>query len=440
MSKKHVHLIAATVGVITLGAVLGLVPHRVEATRPAVTTTAIIIDDANTEISAAADTGVAADVIASAPAAAELLPNASWETATVRSGDSLSQIFKRHGINAAELHELIALEGATRQLKRLYPGETIKVKTTYGRLQELRYDINESQSLHVQRAASGLEATLVHHVLDKEIKQAAGVIDSSLYLAAQKAGLSDNLTMQLASIFGWDVDFLLDIREGDSFAVLYEEMYRDGKKVRDGSIIAAEFTNTGNTYQAVRYTDADNNTEYFTPDGKSLRKTFLRSPVDFARVSSRFSLNRKHPILNRIRAHKGVDYAAPTGTPVKATGDGKIVARGNSGGYGRTVTIQHGQQYTTLYAHLSSYAKSLGIGSRVRQGQVVGYVGQSGLATGPHLHYEFRVNGVHRNPLTVPLPDAAPIAAGYKTDFLAKTQPLIAQLNLIKRTTVALNQ
>lgn len=431
---------AATVGVITLGAVLGLAPHRVEATRSLAPAAVDVTDIVADQAIVADETPVAADPLANAPTSTEWVADESWNTVTVERGDSLSQIFKRNGIGATELHELISLQGATRQLTRLYPGETIKVRTGDGRLQELHYDINESQSLHVSRGAAGLEATLVHHVLDKAIKQASGTIESSLYLAAQAAGLSDNLTMQLASIFGWDVDFVLDIRAGDSFAVLYEEIYRNGEKVRDGAIIAAEFTNAGSSYQAVRYTDADGNTEYFTPDGKSLRKAFLRSPVDFARVSSRFSLNRKHPVLNRIRAHKGVDYAAPTGTPIKATGNGKIVSRGNNGGYGRTVTIQHGQQYTTLYAHMSSYAKGLGVGSRVRQGQVIGYVGQSGLATGPHLHYEFRVNGVHRNPLTVPLPDAAPIAATLKTDFLNKTQPLIAQLNLIKRTAVALNQ
>lgn len=442
MSQKHAHLLAAAVGVVTLGAVLGLAPDRVEATRSgAIQSVPIEIPLPEPELQpgAVTPTNEPSHGTTAAAKPSESVLDDAWETVIVQRGDNLSHIFKRMSISPTDLHDMVALGGATRQLVDLRPGETIKISKLDGRLQGLQYDINESQTLRVNRGAAGLETTLIHHVLDKQIRQAAGVIDSSLYLAAQKAGLSDSVTMQLASIFGWDVDFVLDIREGDSFVVLYEELYRYGEKVRDGAIVAAEFTNAGHTFQAVRYTDADGNTAYFTPTGNSLRKAFLRSPVDFARVSSRFNLARKHPILNRIRAHKGVDYAAPTGTPVKATGDGKIVQRGNHGGYGRTVTIQHGQQYTTLYAHLSSYAKGLGVGSRVRQGQVVGYVGQSGLATGPHLHYEFQVNGVHRNPLTVPLPDAEPIAAQYKADFLARTQPLLAQLTLVKRTAIALN-
>ena len=277
-------------------------------------------------------------------------------------------------------------------------------------------------------------------MLDRQIKQATGVIDSSLFLAAQQAGLSENVTMQLADIFGWDVDFALDIRQGDSFAVVYDEYYRYGKKVRDGDIIAAEFTNRGNTFKAVRYTDPEGFSEYFTPDGKSVRKAFLRTPVNFTHISSRFDLHRKHPILNRIRAHKGVDYAAPVGTPIKATGEGKVVFKGTNGGFGRMIKIQHGQTYTTVYAHMSRYAMHIHSGSHVRQGQIIGYVGMTGLATGPHLHYEFRVNGVHRNPLTVKLPDAAPINVKYKMDFFKQTQPLVAQLDLLQRTAVALNQ
>ena len=220
--------------------------------------------------------------------------------------------------------------------------------------------------------------------------------------------------------------------------MLYEELYLDGERIGTGDILAAEFTNKGKIYQAVRYTDQQGHTDYYSPDGHSMRKTFLRSPVAFSRISSRFSTGRKHPILNRIRAHKGVDYAAARGTPVKATGNGKIILRGKKGGYGKTVVIKHGSNYSTLYAHLNSYARGLRNGSRVQQGKIIGYVGSTGLATGPHLHYEFLVNGVHRNPLTVKLPDAAPLPKKYRQDFKLATENLLAQLELAKTRTIAL--
>ncbi len=244
--------------------------------------------------------------------------------------------------------------------------------------------------------------------------------------------------MELAAIFGWDVDFALDIRAGDSFTVVYEELYLNGEKLRDGDILAAEFNNRGKRYRAIRYQDPRGRTEYYSPDGKNMRKAFLRTPVAFTRISSRFSLGRKHPILHHIRAHKGVDYAAPRGTPIKATGDGKIVFRGRKGGYGNTIIIQHGGRYSTLYAHMSRFARSLRTGRRVRQGQVIGYVGSTGLATGPHLHYEFRINGAHHNPLTVRLPDASPLPRKYRRNFKASTAPYLAQLDLLKRNMLAM--
>ncbi|KPK40462.1 MAG: peptidase M23, partial [Gammaproteobacteria bacterium SG8_47] len=256
--------------------------------------------------------------------------------------------------------------------------------------------------------------------------------------AGQRAGLSDNLIMELAAIFGWDVDFALDIREGDEFAVIYEEHFLDGEKLRDGAIIGAEFVNQGQRYQAVRYTDPEGRGDYFTPDGMSMRKAFLRTPVEFSRISSRFG-TRKHPVLNKFRAHKGVDYAAPQGTPIKAAGDGKVIFAGTKGGYGRTAIIQHGGRYSTLYAHMSKFARGVRSGKYVRQGQTIGYVGSSGLATGPHLHYEFRVNGVHRNPLTVKLPEAAPISAALKSDFIDHADRLTRQLNAHRESRIALN-
>jgi murein DD-endopeptidase MepM/ murein hydrolase activator NlpD len=277
----------------------------------------------------------------------------------------------------------------------------------------------------------------VHRTPERRISNASGTINSSLFVAAQKAGLPDNLTMELANIFGWDIDFALDIREGDKFTILYEELYLDGEKVENGDILAAEFINSGKIFQAIRYTDQGGNTDYYSPDGKSMRKQFLRTPVEFSRISSGFSLGRKHPVLNRIRAHKGVDYAASTGTPIKATANGKIIHRGSKGGYGNAIIIQHGTQYSTLYAHMSRYKGGLRKGSRVKQGQIIGYVGSSGLATGPHLHYEFRVNGVHRDPLRVKLPGAPPLDKKYMADFKVKASNMIARLDRVRSVQVA---
>jgi murein DD-endopeptidase MepM/ murein hydrolase activator NlpD len=236
--------------------------------------------------------------------------------------------------------------------------------------------------------------------------------------------------MELAQIFGWDIDFALDIRKGDQFRVLYEEKYLDGEKIGEGNILAAEFTNNGDTFAAVRYTDSNGDTNYYTPDGRSMRKAFLRSPVDFRRISSGFKRERYHPVLGVKRPHRGTDYAAKTGTPIKASGDGKVIWRGTKGGYGKTIIIQHGGNITTLYAHMSKYNSKVTSGSRVKQGQTIGYVGMTGTATGPHLHYEFRLNGVHKNPVTVKLPDAQPIANKELAKFKADTSQLIAELQM----------
>jgi murein DD-endopeptidase MepM/ murein hydrolase activator NlpD len=243
--------------------------------------------------------------------------------------------------------------------------------------------------------------------------------------------------MNLAAIFAWDVDFALDIRKGDGFSVVYEERWADGKRLRDGNVLAAEFQNQGDVFRALRYNVDEDRSEYFTPDGNSLRKAFLRAPVDFRRVSSNFNMGRLHPVLKVRRPHRGVDYAARTGTPIKAAGDGRIIHRGRKGGYGNTVILQHGGNITTLYAHMSNYAKGQRVGTRVRQGQIIGYVGQTGLASGPHLHYEYRVNGAHRNPRTVKLPEAEPVDPSLREDFLRATAPLVAELDALNQIRLA---
>ena len=367
-------------------------------------------------------------------------PDRDWHEITVKSGDSLAAIFSRVGISAGELHTLLAQGGATHNLKKIYPGQTLRLMTNADQqLVRLSYKIDELSTLDISRTGDEFEISTTHRTPERRVKNASGSIDNSLFLSAQTAGLSDSMTMELAGIFGWDIDFALDIRKGDQFTVLYEELYLDGERVGNGDILAAEFINQGTRYQAVRYTDAGGKTDYYSLDGKSMRKAFLRTPVEFSRISSGFSLGRKHPILNRIRAHKGVDYAATTGTPIKATSNGKIIFRGKKGGYGNTIMIQHGAKYSTLYAHMSKFRSGLKTGSRVKQGQVIGYIGSSGLATGPHLHYEFRVDGVHRDPLKVKLPGAEPLDSKYLADFSSKAQSLLAKLDLVRNVQVAVN-
>jgi len=368
------------------------------------------------------------------------IPAAAWTEVTVKRGDTLAGIFSRLDISPGQLQALMDQGGAIDNLKKIYPGQVLHILSSaeHG-LEKMRYPIDKLSTLEITRSDDGFSVGTTHQTPERRAKHVSGTIDSSLFLAAGRAGLSDNLTMELAGIFGWDIDFAMDIRKGDQFTVLYEDQYVDGEFIGHGNILAAEFINNGRRYQAVRYTDSGGKTDYYSLDGKSMRKAFLRTPVELARISSGFNLKRKHPILNKIRAHKGVDYAASRGTPIKATGNGKIVHRGKKGGYGNTIVIQHGTSYSTLYAHMSKYRKGLKVGSRVKQGQIIGYIGSSGLATGPHLHYEFRVNGVHRNPLRVKLPGAEPLKKKYRDDFNRKAESLLAQLDLVRNVRLASN-
>jgi murein DD-endopeptidase MepM/ murein hydrolase activator NlpD len=285
-----------------------------------------------------------------------------------------------------------------------------------------------AQSLEVTRSASGFEPHLIAIPLETRTRTLSAKIDHSLFEAMAAAGGHDSTTLALADIFAWDIDFVNEIQPGDTFTVTYDEVYDHGKYAEDGPVLAARFINEGHEYLAVRYVSPDGHPGYYTPDGRNLRKAFLRAPLKFTRVSSPFSLHRRHPILNLIRAHKGIDFAAPTGTPVWAAGDGRVIFAGRRGGYGNVVELDHAHGITTVYGHLSRFAHGLRIGERVSQGNVIAYVGMTGLATGPHLHYEFRVNGVFKNPQTVSLPDAVPIDSTLRGDFLAKTGPLLGSL------------
>lgn len=351
-----------------------------------------------------------------------------WQMQSVQPGDSMAAIFQRQGLSPAVLHALTKTPNG-KELALLRPNDKIGFKLdTTGNLDTFRLERSLFEAYQYTQIEQGYTSEKIVTEPDIVESFAQGTITSSLFEAGSASGLSDNLVMQLAGIFAWDVDFALDIREGDNFSFLYQEKYYQGKKIGDGDILAASFTNQGKSYYAIRYEDAKGYVQYYTPKGDSMRKAFLRTPVDFARISSRFSTARYHPVLHKIRAHKGVDYAAGTGTPIKASGDGKVIFAGRKGGYGNVVILQHGTRYTTLYGHMNGFRRGIRVGSKVSQGQVIGYVGKTGLASGPHLHYEFRVDGVHRDPLKIALPNSQPIEAARKTEFMQYSEVILNRL------------
>ncbi|MBL1272396.1 MAG: murein DD-endopeptidase MepM/ murein hydrolase activator NlpD [Marinobacter maritimus] len=355
-----------------------------------------------------------------------------WQTFNIKSGDTLSSLFKKAGFNDGVMLSVIHGEGEADKLQRLYAGETIRFATdNAGELAAIELQRSLLKSLKIEKQEGSFKGET--NVREPETKPAFayGTIDGSLYLAAREAGLNDRLTMELAGIFGWDIDFVYDVRKGDQFEVVYEELYLDGEKFNTGRILSARFINRGEDNIALLYTDSKGDSDYYTPDGKSMRKAFLRTPIS-ARVSSAFNLQRRHPVLDVVRPHEGTDYAAPPGTPIKAAGNGRVQFAGWKGGYGRTVVLKHGDNITTLYAHMSRVGKGMKSGTRVKQGETIGYVGSSGMVTGPHLHYEFRVNGSPRNSRTVKLPDAQPIPASEMAQFKKFTEQQVAQFEAFR--------
>ena len=339
----------------------------------------------------------------------------------VKAGDSLASIFLRNGFSSRDVHEITRTEHG-KQLAEIFPGHRLAFTKLGNTLETLTYSTDRLTSYTFHR--DGDQFTAIKQVFqpDRVTTYKHSSIDSSLFVASQRAGLPDNLTMRLAQIFQWDIDFVLDIRPGDEFFVLFEELYFEGEFVGYGDILAAEFVNQGRRYRAVQYQTQSGRKDYFTPDGISMRKAFLRAPVEFSRISSRFNMRRLHPVRKTVRPHRGIDYAAPIGTPILAAGDGRINTATRNRANGRYIIINHGQQFVTKYLHLSKFARGIKAGKRVKQGQVIGYVGATGLVTGPHLHYEFLVNGVHMNPRTVALPKAKSIAKGELPQFALATR------------------
>jgi murein DD-endopeptidase MepM/ murein hydrolase activator NlpD len=348
----------------------------------------------------------------------------------VGAGDNLSLIFKREGLQSQDLHLLMTSHPLGKRLRDIFPGQQVSFTIEPdGTLARFEYVAGPLQTLAFVRDGDRFDGEEINREPERSTSFKQGVIENSLFLASQRAGLNDAMTMRLAQIFQWDIDFVLDIRRGDEFSVLFEELYVDGEFIGHGNILAAEFVNRGRSYRAIRYTDSEGDTNFYTPDGKPMRQAFLRAPVEFSRISSNFNMNRRHPLFNRNMPHRGIDYAAPTGTPVLAAGDARVLTASRTAPNGNFIVLQHGSQVTTKYLHLQRFASSLRQGVRVKQGDVIGYLGATGWATGPHLHYEFLVNGVHQNPRTVKLPQAEPIPRAELARFKEQAAPLLAQLD-----------
>ncbi len=367
------------------------------------------------------------DVLPAQPPESAAMEAEQWQSVNVRSGQSLDGIFRKQGFSANTLHKIINLNDDTKQLKKIRPGDLFEFQRHEDNsLKRMRYAIDESRYLIIDFDGQQLNASSQDRELVRQTTETSGTITSSLFLAGKQAGLNDGMVMKLANLFGWDIDFVLDIREGDRFFLVYEKIYRDGIFLRDGEIVGATFVNQGEKYQAIRF-DIDGQAQYFAPDGRNMRKAFLRAPLNFSYISSNFNPKRYHPILKRVKAHNGIDYKAPKGTPVYTAGDGKVIRSAYNQYNGHHVFIQHANNIVTKYLHFTK--RTVKQGQRVRQGQVIGYVGATGLAQGPHLHYEFLLNGVHRNPRTVSLPKADPLGETQLAEFKLKAAPVLAQLN-----------
>ena len=349
----------------------------------------------------------------------------TWQAVTVRSGDSLAKIFKRNGLNATTTYNVITAKGEESELlKKLNVGDIIRMgKDNEGTLVSLEYPLSKNETLFVNLQNQQYHAYKESKTVEIREAIAQGIIKSNFWNAASSAGLNDGQIISLANVFGWDIDFAMDIREGDSFNVIYENQYVEGDFIGTGKIVAAEFINQGETFTAIRFTDD----EYYSSEGNSMRKAFLRAPVNFRYISSNFKPKRFHPIQKRWKAHNGTDYSAKRGTPVVAAGNGKVTHSTYNKYNGNYVFIQHGNGIVTKYLHFSK--RAVKAGERVKQGQVIGYVGSTGMSEAPHLHYEFLLNGVHRNPRTVKLPDAKPISSKYKKKFDAIAAQRLAELS-----------
>ncbi|MDV6315575.1 OapA family protein [Idiomarina sp. HP20-50] len=359
--------------------------------------------------------------------------NLTWQTYQIKSGDSLAKVFNKVGYSAQQLYQVTESGEDAKYLRQVYPGDLLRFATDdTDQLVQLVYQLNDTETLIITRQNDSFVAEIETKDVEVRTEFTHAVIDSSFWNAGIDSGLTDNQIMRIANIFGWDIDFALDLRKNDEFSVLYETHYVDGEFVGYGKILAAEFVNRDERFQAILH----DNGQYYTPNGRAMRKTFLRSPVNFTYISSSFNPRRLHPVTGRVRPHNGIDYAAATGTPVMSSGDGKVISASYNSLNGNYVFIQHGERYVTKYLHLSR--KHVRTGDRVKQGQVIGRVGATGRVTGAHLHYEFLVNGAHRNPRTVELPKAQSLSESELPSFRQHADQVMAILNDNKRVYLAM--
>ena len=410
-------ILAATLPFFSVMAAFGIAPDTV--TDQVVVTR--IVEDVKLPELAALDAG----------------PQTFWHEERIQRGDTIGSLLARLGVEDRAAVQFLSSSRDARSLYQLAPGRVVRARTTAdGQLVTLRYMQGDTE-LSVQQQGDSYTIVAEKPALETRVLMKSGEIRSSLFAATDAAQLSDSVATQIADIFSTDIDFHRDLRRGDRFTVVYEMLYNIGEPVKPGRVLAAEFTNQGKRYQAVWFQNGAGQGGYYTFDGKNIRKAFLRSPLEFSRISSGFTTARFHPVLQQWRAHKGVDYAAPRGTGVKATADGVVEIAGRHGGYGNLIVLRHQSKYTTWYGHLSGFAKGVHNGAHVSQGDVIGYVGATGLATGPHLHYEFRINDQHQDPLRVVMPEAPPITPEYRAAFDAVTKPMAQRLGLLRATNIA---
>ncbi len=356
-----------------------------------------------------------------------------WQQADIRRGDTIASILNRLDISDQDSTDFLQAARGSKAMRQLRPGKTIQVQTSAeGELLALRYVFGDEQLFLMEKTDDEFKMTEQPLELDSQIHMKSGEISTSLFAATDSAGIPNSIAMQLTEIFASEIDFYRDLRQGDRFTVVYETLSNSGKRAKTGRVLAVEFVNKGKSHQAIYFKASNGADGYYTPDGESLRKDFLLSPLAFSRVSSGFSQARYHPILKEWRAHKGIDYAAPTGTPVRATATGIVQFSGSQRGYGNLIVLKHNGKFETAYGHLSRFAGGLSKGKRVNQGDVIGYVGATGMATGPHLHYELRVDGLQRDPTKVALPTAPPITKRDLLAFQKQTQSLSARLNIMR--------
>ena len=362
-----------------------------------------------------------------------------WRVETVRRNETVGDMFGRLNLGQGDVHRIVNFSAQTQELARVFPGEQIAFRMESGKLSGLQFDGDEAHRVLLSVDGDEVSQRLIKRQMETRVSYASASIKHSLFGSAMNADMSDALIVRLAGIFNYDIDFAQDLQPGDSFALVYEQVYRDGEKLRDGDIIAATFMTQGKRYEVYRFVDDAGRPDYLSADGRSRKKAFIRTPVEFTRITSKFSPNRRHPIMGRMMRHMGVDYAAPTGTPILATGNAVVEFIGVQNGYGNVVYLKHPGGIQTVYGHQSRFAKGLRRGDRVSQNEVIGYVGMTGLATGPHLHYEFRISGMHKDPLSVDLPVADPLSGTEMARFKASTAPLLAQLSQMQQA-LALNR